>query len=117
MHNLHKDINGSICHCYISDPQNENTIWTTRLYEAILNRTLLFMDIKNDPQMKLFEDPYYYVNDAYDLDNKIYTLLANPELRKQRIDQQFLTIMRKNQDLISNFSKVLDWSINNLIKE
>ena len=115
MYELHKDINGSICHCYISDPQNENTIWTTRLYEAILNRTLLFMDIKNDPQMKLFEDTYYYVKDSVELDNKIHDLLSNPELRSQKIERQFLIIMRKNHDLILNFSKVLDWSIKSLI--
>jgi hypothetical protein len=92
MYELHGKINRSIAHCYISDPNNERTIWTTRFYEAIMNRSILFMDLDNDPEMKMFKDPFFYVRDGKELKTKILQLKLSPELRKQKLDAQLLSL-------------------------
>ena len=110
MYLLHKDINNSLAHCYISDPVNEQTIWTTRFYEAILNRTVLFMDIDNDPQMKKFPSKFYYVKDNQELNDKLILLDKNRDFRVRLIEEQYASL-DNDRKFVSNFDQMLDYSI------
>lgn len=110
MYELHKEINISLAHCYISDPVNEGTIWTTRFYEAILNRTVLFMDVANDSQMKKFNTKFFYVKDSYELDQKLLVLKNNPDFRVRLIEEQYASL-DNDRKFVSNFDQMLDYSI------
>lgn len=110
MYDLHKDINSSLAHCYISDPVNEGTIWTTRFYEAILNRTVLFIDIDNDPLMKKFPSKFYYVKDGIELDQKLLLLHKNPDFRVRLLEEQYASL-DNDRKFVNNFDQMLDYSI------
>lgn len=115
MYELHSEINNSLAHCYISDPNNEGTIITTRFYEAILNRTFLFIDIANDPHMKRFTNKFCYVRDAQELNDKLGILKRDPELRVRLIDEQYQEVMQE-LNFIRVFAAALDIAINQCIK-
>lgn len=85
---LNSEINRSLATVYISDKFNENCIFTTRLYEAVFNRTIMFMDVDNDPLKTKFPD-FFYVSNKQELIEKINLLKANPTIRLQLLDKQF----------------------------
>jgi hypothetical protein len=111
MYLLHKDINQSLAHCYISDPVNEGTIWTTRFYEAILNRTVLFMDVANDPEKKKFPSKFYYVESSTELDQKLELLRKNPDFRARIIEEQYQSTLANDRAFVDKFDMMLDFSI------
>jgi len=111
MYALHHKINQSLAHCYISDPKNEGTIWTTRFYEAIMNRAVLFVDIDNDIDMQRFKDPFFYVRTAEDLAQKVRLLKGDPALRVQKLAQQY-DAMKSHIQLALDFPRVLNFYLN-----
>jgi hypothetical protein len=110
MYELHKDINNSLAHCYISDPVNEGTIWTTRFYEAILNRTVLFLDKANDIEMKKFGTKFFYVESNQELDDKLLILANNSSFRVRLVEEQYASL-DNDRKFVSNFDQMLDYSI------
>lgn len=115
MYALHAKINRAGAHCYISDPANEGTIWTTRFYEAILNRTVLFVDIANDPKMERFSDPFFYVRNRDDLVERLRMMKGNPALRREKIDNQFQMI-GSIVKLVPDYGKLIDYHIQKAVR-
>jgi hypothetical protein len=115
MYELHSEINNSLAHCYISDPNNEGTIITTRFYEAVLNRTFLFIDKANDKNMMRFKNHFCYVNNAQELNEKLEILKNDPELRVRLIDEQYQEVA-KELSFIRVFATALDLAIYQCIK-
>jgi hypothetical protein len=110
MYELHHRINNAYAHCYISDKHNEGTIWTTRFYEAILNRTCLFIDKDNDPKMSRFIDPFFYVQSNAELAAKIKQLKDDPTFRVQKLTQQF-SAMSTILNTIPSYHRILDFNL------
>jgi hypothetical protein len=84
---LNVEINKSLATVYISDKFNEDCIFTTRLYEAVFNRTILFVDVDNDPQKKIFPN-FFYVSSRRELYDKIKLLKENPDIREKLLKKQ-----------------------------
>lgn len=98
---LNKEINQSIATVYISDKFNEDCIFTTRLYEAVFNRTILFVDIDNDPNKTKFPE-FFYVSSKKELADKILLLKNNPDARVQLLNKQFACLQK-------DFGEMLDF--------
>lgn len=111
MYELHYKINASLAHCYISDPKNEGTIWTTRFYEAIMNRTVLFIDEANDIDHQRFKNPFFYVSSAEELRHKVLMLKNDPHCRKAMLDEQFMD-MHNHLKVALDFPRVLSFYLN-----
>ncbi|MCH9665570.1 MAG: hypothetical protein K0U41_06935 [Gammaproteobacteria bacterium] len=88
---LNKEINSALATVYISDKFNEDCIWTTRFYEAIMNRTIMFVDIDNDPEKKIFDD-FFYVQSKEELYKKVKLLKSDPSARVKLLNNQMLAI-------------------------
>ncbi len=103
MKELYSEIKKSLAHCYISDPQNENRMWTPRLFEAIMNRTVVFIDIDNDPNRSLFPS-FFYVSSFQELEQKVNLIKTEQGLREQMLELQYKTIL----DIFNNSGNLFE---------
>lgn len=88
---LNVEINKSLATVYISDEFNEDCIWTTRFYEAVFNRTIMFVDIDNDPKRVYFDD-FFYISSRKELYDKIKLIKNNPGVREDLLNKQFTAL-------------------------
>ena len=109
-------INSSIAHCYISDPKCEGTIWTFRFYEAVANRSVMFIDQDNDPQRKRFKDPFFYVNTGAELNQKIVKLKEDPTLRIQMLQKQFDEVIKPVVQIMPNYIKIWNYNLSKAVE-
>jgi len=97
---LNSEINQSLATVYISDKFNEDCIFTTRLYEAVFNRTIMFMDIDNDPQKTKFPD-FFYVSSKKELNDKINLLKSNAQVRVELLNKQFSCLKEDMKEMLA----------------
>lgn len=112
---LNREINRSLATVYISDKFNEGTIWTTRFYEAVFNRTIMFVDIDNDPKKEMFKNDFFYVSSKEELCSKLKQLKSMSFVERcALLDEQFLAL-RSHVDVMKSFPERWDQILKNTV--